>query len=299
MKTRFCVSFLMSFILLSISIFSAAQIKDVEQVSFFSSRIKNPIVVEIKSDADNLYLIANNKSLYPYVLEIQFGDFRNLSPRVFDKTTVLLPGPNRIFTFKIVNKDEAPAITYKSKYYLSNIISTDEKFNPYLVPTGKNKIVKFMEVKENGSTKVYIDQFFMNPGDTVFCARKGAVTALPDNLDEVDRIRSSSLEVRHDDGTIAVYLGLSSEVMMVKLGQKVYPGQPIGIAGSSKTLIFRVYEIKDEGKIASIDILFAAADNKQLTSLNIRGLKTVFPDEIIKKEMTKKEISKYSKKSLF
>jgi hypothetical protein len=299
MKTQIYVSILTGLFILTNDNFSFAQITNVEQVTLFGSRIKNAVVLDVKSDTSNIYFNAKNNSLYPYVLEIKFGDFRNLSPRVFDKETILLPGINKLFTFKIIDKEEAPALTYQIKYYPANTTSTEERFNPYLIPIGNNKVVEFLQIKREDSTKTFIDQFIMSPGDTVFCARKGVVTALSDNQDEVDRIISGSLEIRHDDGTIAVYLGLNPETKMVKLGQKVFPGQPIGKIGSSKLLTFKVFEIQNEGKVASFDILYSGPNNKLLSSYNIRGLKVIFPIEIIKKEMTKKEISKYEKHSLF
>lgn len=72
---------------------SFGQITDVEQITIFSSRLKNPIVLDVKSDTSNIYFNAKNNSLYPYILEIKFGEFRNLSPSViltvFEKSIVL------------------------------------------------------------------------------------------------------------------------------------------------------------------------------------------------------------------
>jgi len=299
MKTITNSSFFWGLFLLANANYSYSQITDVEQVSLFSTRKISPIVLDVKSDTSYIYFNAKNNSFYPYVLEIKFDEFRNLSPRVFDKKTVLLPGLNRLFTFKIIDKTEAPALSYQIKYYLSNTTSTEKRFSPYLIPIGKNKVVEFLQIKQEESPKTFIDQFVMSTGDTVFCARKGVVTALPDNQDEVDRIIGNSVEIRHDDGTIAVYLGLNPETKMVFLGQKVFPGQPVGRIGNSKILTFKVFEIQNEGKVASFDIFYPGPDNKLLSPYNIRGLKSIFPEEVIIKEMTKKEISKYRKNSLF
>lgn len=299
MKTQAYVTILMGLYLMTNANNSFAQLTNVEQVTVFGSRIKNPVVIEVKSDTNSIYLYAKNNSLYPYYLEIKFGEFRNLSPRVFDKKTILLPGPNKLFTFKILDKNEPPALSYQTKYYLANTNSTEERYNPYLVPIGKNKVVEFSKIKQEESTKIFIDHFVMDTGDSVFCARKGVVTALPDNLDEVDRIIKGSLEIRHDDGTIAAYLGLNPEKNMVKLGQRVFPSQPLGEIGISKLLTFKVFEIQDEGKVVSFDILYIGPNNVLLPSNQIHGLKVVFSSEIIKKEMTKKEISKFEKNSLF
>lgn len=278
---------------------SFAQITTLEQVTIFSSRLKNPIVFDVKYDTNNIYFNVRNNSQFPYMLELNFNEFSNLSPVVFDKKTIVLPGINKLFTFKIINKNEAPNLAYKSKYYLANINSGVERFSPYLVPIGKNRIVEFVQAKQDSSTKIFTDHFVMSIGDTVFSARKGIVTALPDNADELDRIMSGSLEIRHDDGTIALYLGLNPEIKFVKIGQKVFPSQPIGRIGDLKFLVFKVFEIIDDGEIASFDITYIGPNNKLLSSRNIRGLKVDYPNEIIIKEMSKREASKYKKNSLF
>lgn len=278
---------------------SFGQITDVEQITIFSSRLKNPIVLDVKSDTSNIYFNAKNNSLYPYILEIKFGEFRNLSPRVFEKKVIVLPGNNRLFIFRIMDKNEAPALTYQTKYYLASTNTTEEKFNSYLIPIGENKIVDLYALNENGSLKKFVNHFVMKSGDIVFCARKGVVTALPDNQDNVDRIYNSSLEIRHDDGTIAVYLGLNPDNQIVKLGQKVFPSQPIGKVNDSNLLIFHVYEIHDEGKLVPIETSYSGSNNKIVSSFNIDGINVTFPKAIIKKEMNKKEISKYDKNTLF
>jgi hypothetical protein len=139
----------------------------------------------------------------------------------------------------------------------------------------------------------------MNIGGTVFNSGKGVVTALPYNLTEIDRIVDNSLEIRHEDGTIAVNPGLNPEVKELKLGQVVFPGQPIGLIGSSKLLTFRVFEIQDEGRLNSLKIIYSGPEARLLPPQNLVGTKVYHPVDIIKKEMTKKEVSKYEKQSLY
>ena len=270
-----------------------------EQTTIFGSRIRNPIVLDVRTEQNNIYFNVNNKSFYPYVFEVTFGDFRNLSPRAFNKKTTILPGISRLFTFKVVNPDEPPVLSYQTRYYLAKTNSGEQKFNPYLVPIGKNKTVEFLTTKDEGSTKIFIDQFVLNVVDTVFNSRKGVVTALPYNISEIDRIIENSLEIRHEDGTIAVYIGLNPEIKELKLGQVVFPGQPIGIIGSSKLLTFRVFEIQDEGILKALKIMYSGPDSNILPAQNLVGTKVGYPTDIIKKEMTKKEISKYEKHALY
>ena len=276
-----------------------AQGESIDQVTIFGSRIKSPVELDVRTDQSVIYFNVKNNSYYPYIFEVIFGDFQNLSPRVFEKKTVISPGINRLFTFKIVDPNEPPRLSYQTRYYIANTNAIELKFKPYLIPIGKDKVVEFLTSKVAESTKIFLNQFVMNIGDTVFCSRKGIVSALPDDAAEVDRIISNSLEIRHDDGTIAVYFGLTPDIKIIKLGQNVYPGQPIGIIGSSKLLKFQIFEIQNEGKINTIDISYSGPNGETIAPQKLHGTKVTFPEVTIKKEMTKKEISKYDKKVLY
>ncbi|MFN8240250.1 MAG: M23 family metallopeptidase [Bacteroidales bacterium] len=261
--TPFLTWLLFSFITAS----SFAQVASMDQVTVFSSRVKSPIKFDVKYDTGNVYFNVINSSFFPYTLEIEFNQFSNLSPVVFNEKTVVQPGNTRLYTFRIMNRNVAPELSYKTKYYMAYSNTGDERYGPYLVPIGRGRIVE-LALKTNESTKSIIsNQFVLNPGDTVFAARKGLVTALPDNQVETDRIMTFSLEIRHDDGTIAVYTGLDPGIKLVQMNQKVYPGQPIGVIGDSRSLTFNVFEIKDGGKLSSFEITYNGT-NKEIFLLS-------------------------------
>lgn len=277
-----------------------AQGVSMDQYTVFGSRIKNPVVVDVRTEQQTIYFNVNNKSFYNYGFKVKFGDFRNLSPRVFEKETILTPGTNRLFTFKIVDPNEPPVLSYETSYYMAKSNIGNEPFKPYLVPIGHNRSVEFKSVKQGSSTKLFINQYVMNIGDTVFSSRKGILTALPEDYTEVDRIaQSNSLEIRHDDGTIALYIGISSDSKMVKIGQTVYPGEPIGIMGTSKILTFEVLEIQEAGKLSIMTILYAGPDNQLIPANMLQGTKVNYPEDVIEKEMNKREANKYEKHSLY
>lgn len=293
-----CIFCLTVSALILINVRVNAQMENVEQVTVFSSRLRNPVVIDVKTDQNIIYFNVINKSQYLYDFEVQFNGFGNLSPRVFEKKTTLFPGINRILSFKIVDPEEPPVLSYKTKYYLSGTKSNGVVFNPYLIPTGPNKIVKYQSLQSENSKTILLDQFEMNQGDTIYSARKGTITALPDNTIELDRLTNNSIEVRHDDGTVAVYLGADPDLKLVKIGQTIYPGQAIGIVSTGESLIFKVYEIQSEGKLKHLNVLYSN-NNQMLDAKNIEGEKVSYSPDVIKKELTKKEISKYQKKSLY
>lgn len=277
-----------------------AQGESMEEITVFASRIKNPIELDVRTDERNIFFNVNNNSYFPYAFEVKFNDFQNLSPRTFEKKTILFPGINRLFTFKIVDPNAAPVLSYQTRYYLAKTTAGEERFKPYLIPIGKNKSVALLTNETDGVRKIFLNQFVLNTGDTVFNSRKGVVTALPDNMTEVDRIIGvNSLEIRHDDGTIAVYIGLNPEIKFLRLGKEVYPGQPLGLIGSSKLLTFQIFEVQDQGNVKSFDFLYSGPDEQMCSAQNISGMKVTYPAAVIKKELSKKEISRYEKKTLY
>jgi hypothetical protein len=273
---------------------------NIEQYTIFGSRIKNPIEMIVKSDYGKLTISAINNSYYPYNLEINFNEFQNLSPRVFGKKTTLLPGNNMLFSFKIIEPDEPPKIGYSISYTMANTNMKSDPDYPYLIPLGKNKKVSFAASESNGIITYYRNQFAMNSQDTVFNSRKGFITAMPGDKTDVERIiKTGSLEIRHDDGTIAVYIGVHPDDKHLKLGQQVYPGQPLGIIGSTKILSFGVYEVQSDGQLKYLELNYIGQDEKLIPVKNLSGTSVVRPNSVIKKEMTKKEMTKFDKGTLY
>jgi len=294
--------FRLVFIIFLLNSFSMiyGQVEKIEQTLLFGSRIKDPIEMDVKVDGDKIIMNVNNKSYYPYDFVITFGDFVNLSPKVYEQRTILTPGLNRLFVFKIVNPEEEPKWSYKISYSMSKSGLKTDPWYPYLIPVGAGKTVNLESSKVNDLITYYLNCFSLEAGDTVFASRKGVITALPGDPSEVDRIKAGvSLEIRHSDATTAIYIGLDPEKLFVKSGQQVYPGQPLGIISAKNLLTFSVYELKGEGQLQSIDINYADTGSNLISAGKINAIKAEYQKEIIKKEMTKREISKFEKGNLY
>ncbi|PQB04350.1 hypothetical protein BST85_05140 [Aureitalea marina] len=72
-------------------------------------------------------------------------------------------------------------------------------------------------------------------GDTITAARSGLVIRTRDQFTERGgrdfRDKANLVNILHDDGTIASYVHLDFEGVLVSLGERVETGQPIGISG--------------------------------------------------------------------
>jgi hypothetical protein len=123
---------------------------------------------------------------------------------------------------------------------------------------------------------------------------------LPDNNTEIDRIqKTSSLEILHSDGTVAVYNGFDQNLHFLSLGQIVYPGQMVGRIGNGGLLILNLYQFQGSGKLKSLEIYYVNTDGQLISSKRVLNATAVYPESVIKRELSKKEASKFDKGSLY
>ena len=77
--------------------------------------------------------------------------------------------------------------------------------------------------------------FDMTIGDTVLASRSGTVFAVRDNFDDATRVcgQENWVFVQHADGTAMQYVHLTRRGALVRTGDAVVQGQPIGLSGDS------------------------------------------------------------------
>ena len=255
--------------------------------------------MDVKKSDNKIIFDALSESYFTYDLVLNFTNIQNLSPKIFDYHTKIHFGRNRLFVLDLIDKSQPFDYRYSFKYSLVVPDNVDLNF-PYLIPIGNGKTVKLHETKTENGVLYFLNQFVLEPQDTVFAVRKGIITALPDNKREVERIfKASSLEVLQNDGTIAIYLGLEPDKIFNKLGQDIYPGQPIGIIGNSLILTLHITVPKDANRIEDLVLFYSDQNGNPIPSSSIRNTIVSHPQNIVKKELTSKELKKYQKGNLF
>jgi hypothetical protein len=272
-----------------------AQTEQLEQIITFSSRIDNPIKIEVEKHDNQIIFLATNRSMYPYGVEIEFQYIQNLSPYMTLHKTTVLPGKSRLFSLQIKNKEQGFNYSYNSKYYLaSNKNFPIKKDHPYLIPLSPGKPIKLY--KPEWVINTYFEGYFgTTQGDTIYCMRKGIVTATPDMHHESDRLsKNKSLEIRHLDGSVMVYENLLPDSVSIKLGQTIYPGQPVGISNTDGYIQFNLYEFLEQGRFRRTRLLYVC-DSLSAKPFHPDFDKklVVHPYDICIKEMTKREIKKF------
>lgn len=141
---------------------------------------------------------------------------------------------------------------------------------PY--PKGKKyRIVQGFNGKftHNSKKSRYAIDFNLNIGDTICAAREGIVVRTRDRFKEhggkslIDK--ANLITILHDDGTLAQYVHLDYQGVLVEPGEQVKKGQPIGISGYTgfargAHLHFVVREAQDR----SVPIYFESMGKKPL-----------------------------------
>lgn len=263
------------------------------QEVMFSSRLDNPIKIEVMDKGSEVIFYSENRSNYPYQLEIDFKIIQNLSPSYQKYNFVVSPGRNNLFTLMVVDKNSNHYYEYRSSYAIGDPRQKINEHYPYLIPLGSSKTVNLFLY---GQERKYVNDFFaMNQGDTVFCMRKGYVTAVPGMLHEGDRIsKNKSLEVMHNDGTVMIYENIDPDHCPVKLGQTVYPNESLGIIGYKYVLCVGLYRFLENGRLGKVNIDYCIDETKTMLfsdSLTNVGIK--HPTVIITKEMSRREKKRY------
>lgn len=151
-------------------------------------------------------------------------------------------------------------------------------------------------------------RFLLEEGDTVYAARKGVVIKTIDgqSVDKslAGKVSYSSNEnyitVEHGDGTCAQYSCLKEGSIAVELGDMVYPGTPLALAGTfdgeSYYVDFSVFslELDDNRFVRRYYKPVFSTDKGVIRMEHGKYYKPVITRELITGEMTKREKKKFT-----
>lgn len=210
---------------------------------------------------------------------------------------------------------------YKYKAYKGRMNAKVDKNFIYLMPLkGQNisvtKAVTIEELLEKEKLQEWFSlSFIAKERDTVYASRAGFVNKVENkfSLPEDNTIftrKTNYVEIYHADGTFANYNLLNGEFIFVKKGQRVLPGDPIGLVenvyGEPYLYFSLYYLVVDKSKfntVADIQIKYTSINPKILTLNginqyleNVEQYSSFYPDSIINLELTKKEKKKRIKK---
>jgi hypothetical protein len=232
--------------------------------TLFSQRI---IEVNYQQDQKGGYTFSCvNYAYCNYILDLGFTAFDNLKcdqPLPFHGE--VKPGFNKLFTISAIDAQAAVRFKYSNGFQKGCMHPVVNQNIIYLFPItpGKNAQVYEMSpsYKSADSAAWYVLRLKMKPGDTIYAARKGVVNMVEDQNGANDAGQPSIgtenfIEITQVDCSFARYGILKKNSSLVKPGQQVKAGQPIGLVGGDaygrgSELRFSVYYYQEENASVS------------------------------------------------
>lgn len=199
---------------------------------------------KIKSDTATTYNFVN-KTYSPLTLNIEkIKDFE-FSARIGttfcppqDSLVNVINVPKRLFendtTFEVGDYIKI-TYTFGQRLHKDSI-----KPHLYELPFLKNKRYRIMQgfngkFSHSSEQSRYAIDFKMPIGDTIVAAREGYVIQTTSHFTERGgrdfRNKANQIIILHDDGTLAFYVHLDTDGVLVNVNDYVKAGQPIGISG--------------------------------------------------------------------
>ena len=210
---------------------------------------QKPIEVSYEKDNSGEYtFIAINNNYCDYTLEVNFPELSNLrSTTAIPYKGVIMPGRHYLFKLTKISKGVTPSFRYKFNYLKGCYNAKVNKDFIYILPIAPGKETNVFKINFLGSTYFgeqepkdwYALGFKVKPGDTIYAARKGIVDEIRDTTflkgTDFSFARSENfIEIYHSDCTFGRYGVMKQGGSLVKLGDVVEAGQPIGIDAGDK-----------------------------------------------------------------
>lgn len=214
-------------------------------VLFFSislMRLSAQKAVDISYTLDqqgNYHFTCNNKAYCNYVIHVEFTTLENAkSDHDLPFEAEVKPGVNQLFTVSPINKSKDTKLNFKSssrKGCMSPVVNRDFT---YLMPIGPGMETQAFRINVNRDSS-YAVRLKMKNDDTIYAARRGIVTAVDVSNTENDAGATTTtnwnyVEIVHADCSFGQYGVLKKDGALVKPGQQVEAGTPIGIVGGDK-----------------------------------------------------------------
>lgn len=253
--------------------------------------------------------------------------FRELGNSNTPRTVFSVKGTSgTLLTLKPIHKDNPIQYSYTYRSIRGALLPKMDTSYVYLLPYVASENVRvseagFLRAKYFGAEepldwKVY--HFYTDKPATVVASRKGTVVSIKDGHDDSKlegvaySSKTNNIYVEHTDGTLLEYDGFENGSIKVKVGDVVFPGQPLGTnvkrRDNQYSIVYSLSYLKNanllnvdnktmntsESYYGWITPVFRTVDGDSKLDKNKRYT-SVIPEELVTKEMSKKELKKYQK----
>lgn len=254
--------------------------------------------------------VAYNNTPAPLFLNLDFADLENTvfhEPLPYIK--LLEPGFNTLFTLLREPDAEVPRFNYQIKIFRSDPMTMTNLDFPYLIPFSEGSEIAVTEVKslkgfwgadEPGEWNA--TGFVSKPGETVFASRTGIVVEVAGTRRTGEpqtwyHTWNNSITVLQPDGTLICYRNVSDAGNKLRVGEKVFAGQQIGVVadGSSEVILLIFHHSLNTPDLRFIIPRFVTGAKETSLLLSSQKFTVIHPKEIRGMEMTSREKRRYLK----
>lgn len=276
--------------------------------------------IQVQSERDkdgNVIITASNTSSVPHTLQFDFSNLQNLSPVGGGSPIgIANPGTSRVATLKRVNSSQGTNYSFRYVHIKGNIFGKQKKEPIYLIPVPEGTQVRGVSIThlenrlrpdQQNDTHVGVS-FFMPEEVTIVAPRKGYISDMRMDYtagkNDLDFSRSENfIEIYHEDGTFTQLKVLKANSQRVKIGQQVFPGDPIATSAGEnyqngrhvRVVCTRVIK-NPQGKIQSEIFPVSFVTGEEFNTLDKPVETTVIhPKEVITLEMSKRQLKNWNK----
>jgi hypothetical protein len=287
-----------------------------------------PVYIDFVRNEDNSVSFNYKKNKFgTYKISVKFQNLDNTYSSDYEGFVSGISG----FLFKLNSINPQRGISFNMKYDMilgKPNPKIDTSF-AYVLPFGKGSKINMNELTHFGeyyfanvrpkNWKAF--HFTTDTSMAVLAVRKGQVVEITDKFDLIAtpdqqyNSAANSILIEHEDGTLAYYNGIQKGSFKVKEGEQVYPHTPLGQLEHNNghknyALNFTLFFLNDEDyrKLKDksqtlfthksfyeyMNPYFITSDGKQKLEGNKQYVSEI-NNEIITKELTKRELKKYKK----
>lgn len=203
-------------------------------------------VIEVSYTQDskgNLSFTCNNHAFCTYIVSVNFTTFQNAkADHVLPYEGEVKPGVTKLFTVMPEGAGDLQ-IKYTTSFQKGCQHPSLHPAFTYILPISAGKETQAFEMGKapgpDGLDSGMVIRLKMQPGDTIFAARRGIVTSVRTNSAENDAgaiatDNWNAVEIVHDDCTFGQYGVFKKDGAFVHPGQQVEAGTPLGLVGGDK-----------------------------------------------------------------
>lgn len=206
------------------------------------------LTVSYALDNQNRYIFScTNKDYCPYVVQLDFPTLTNAqADHPLPYVVEVKPGTAKLITVSPIDKTKDIKLNFKTsnrKGVLSPVVNLHFVYLLPITPGIETQAYRVVNTKGSATPGAqdtgYAVRLRAKPGDTIYAARRGVVTAVDVSSTENDAGTGATngwnyIEIYHADNSFAQYGVVQKDGAFVQPGQTVEAGTPIGLVGGDR-----------------------------------------------------------------